>query len=80
MAKIQELCEEIVQEAARVGHNLADALSPGLSVSKIQSITSSFPFQLPTAVLELYMWRNGVAPGAGIGQDFLPGYARPVQK
>ena len=37
----------------------SQALQPGLSYETIQKEVSNLPFELPTEINELYLWRNG---------------------
>lgn len=78
---IDQLCA-ISVAASKLGIDLASNMNPAATPGEIKSETKELPFELPSEVLDLYRWKNGVQlRGQGCEPHLLPGfYFMPLQR
>ncbi len=60
MSAITNHLYEISVAASKLGIDLASNMNPAATPEEIESETKELPFQLPSEVLDLYRWKNGV--------------------
>jgi len=60
MSNILNAISRLESYLARERSDFFNALLPGLTIPKIDSLVSGFPFRLPLEAYELYQWRNGM--------------------
>lgn len=57
---IASLLDTIVEHLARSNYPIAECLRPGLVQSEVLRHINALPIQLPSEIVEVFMWRNGV--------------------
>ena len=68
MSNIISLLDAINSEAKKLGFDPAANMHSGVTLDRIAEASRELPFELPTEVVEIYRWRNGVKLGGRHGE------------